>query len=225
MCHEATGASYDRPIHPDDVAIIAAAYPRVSREDINALYAAMTDHHWPQPAVLIALCEMVDRAQRGDLGYYPYPVMPFSAMDLESYDRVQTDGMYAFHTVFESMALAQRNMVLINEALAMHFNLQLVLFCDCGCGMVPRDCLPFEEEWYQQINALRSLAEAFGTPVVRVHDFWDPQWKSRDLDMGPSETTSYARMYSILQRVPRRVMQIGDLASDRFNTLFPRVTA
>lgn len=224
MCHEATGRSYDRPLMPEDVSLIAAHFPQIDREAIDAVYRAITDHHWPQPAVLVAVLEMIDRARRYDTGYYQYPTMPFSAMDLESYERVQSEGMYAFHAVFESMALAQRNMLLLNNALKTHFGLQLVLFCDCGCSIVPAAIDPFETDWYQKINTLRSLAEAVGTKVVRVADFADPDWVRRQaecgLDMGPAETASYTKMYAILQTLSPRAINLRQLASPEFSALF-----
>jgi hypothetical protein len=170
--------------------------------------------------VLVTVLEMVDRARRGDIGYYQHPTMPFSAMDLETFERVQSDAMYAFHAVFESMALAQRNMVLLNDALKRCFDLRLVLFCDCGCSIVPAGEEPFLTDWYREINQLRSLAEAAGTRVVRVTDFTDQQWVARLLDMGEAETASYERMFGILQRLPERNVDVRALASRRFADLF-----
>lgn len=224
MCHETTGANHDRPLFAADVPLIASHFPALCSAGVQAVYQAISAHHWPQPAVLVAVLEMIDRSIRRDVGYYSHPTMPFSAMDLETYDRVQSDGMYAFHAVFESMALAQRNMKLLDEALTEHFGLRLVLFCDCGCSIVPADSHPYESEWYQQINELRSLAEAAGTPVVRVTDFADPEWTRRQamhgLDMGPSETASYTKMYNILLSLPPRQFDIKRLASQRFAQLF-----
>lgn len=220
MCNETTGASYDRPLFAEDVSLIARHYPQLDRDGIDAIYRAITDHHWPQPAVLVTVLEMIDRARRGDTGYYQCPTMPFSAMDLDTFERVQSDAMYAFHAVFESMALAQRNMVLLNDALQAHFDLQLVLFCDCGCSIVPAGEEPFLTDWYQEINQLRSLAEAAGTPVVRVSDFTDAKWVARSLDMGEAEIASYVRMFDILQRLPERNVDVRALASRRFANLF-----
>jgi hypothetical protein len=220
MCHETTGASYDRPLFPTDLPLIMQHYSQLDPAGVEAVYQAITDHHWPQPAVMIAVLELVDRAQRGDCGYYPHPTMPFSAMDLETLERVQSEGMYAFHTVFESMALAQRNMELLNQALSQHFGLKLVLFCDCGCGIVPAHDEPFEADWYQVINQLRSLAEAVGTRVVRVDTFQSQTWRERDLDMGASEESSYDKMYRILAALPKRRFDIKQLASERFTALF-----
>ena len=220
MCHEATDASYDRPLFPEDVPLIARHYPHLDRDGIDAVYQAITDHHWPQPAVLVTVLEMIDRAMRGDIGYYQHPTMPFSAMDLDTFERVQSDAMHAFHTVFESMALAQRNMVLLNDALKAHFGLQLVLFCDCGCSIVPADEEPYLTNWYQEINQLRSLAEAAGTKVIRVSDFNDPEWVARSLDMGEAEIVSYQRMFNILQGLPQRNVDVRALASPRFAKMF-----
>lgn len=229
MCHEATGASYDRPLFAEDVPLIARHYPHLDRDGIEAVYRAITDHHWPQPAVLVTVLEMIDRAQRCDVGYYQYPTMPFSAMDLETFERVQSDVMYAFHAVFESMALAQRNMVLLNDALKAHFGLQYVLFCDCGACIVPADEEPFLTDWYQEINQLRSLAEAAGTRVVRVSDFNDKnwthrwlgaKWETRQLDMGAAETASYERMFDILRNLPHREFSVRELASAKFADMF-----
>jgi len=220
MCHEATGASYDRPLFAEDVPLIARHYPQLDRDGVDAIYRAITDHHWPQPAVLVTVLEMIDRARRGDIGYYQHPTMPFSAMDLDTFERVQSDAMYAFHAVFESMALAQRNMVLLNDALKTHFGLQYVLFCDCGGCIVPAGEQPFQTSWYQEINQLRSLAEAAGTPVVRVSDFTDPAWIGRSLDMGNAETASYERMFGILRTLPQRPIDVCALASQRFANMF-----
>lgn len=210
MCHEATGASYDRPLFAEDVPLIAKAFPNLYRQDVDALFAALTDNHFPQPAVLITVCEMVTRYQQGDAGYYTFPTMPFSAMDLETFERVQTPSMLAFHAVFESMALAQRNMMLLNQVLKERFGLQLVLFCDCGCDIMPADQDPYGGS-YKAINQLRSLAEAAGTPIVRPMNFTDPMWTSRNLDMGPAEIRSYERMFALLQTLPKRAFDIKDL--------------
>ena len=220
MCHETTGATYDRPLFREDVPLIAKHFPNLDPVGIEAVYQAITDHHWPQPAVLVTVLEMVDRLQRGDVGFYRYPTMPFSAMDIETFERVQSDSMRSFHTVFESMALAQRNMKLLQDALEKHFGAWLILFCDCGCSMLPAGEQAFDARWYQEINQLRSLAEAAGTRIVRVTDFTDPEWTSRVLDMSSAETASYERMFSILQVLPHRSFDVRKLASAGFKELF-----
>lgn len=225
MCHETTGEAHDRPLFPEDVDTIAKNYPALNKAGVRAIYQAITDHHWPKPAVLIAVLELVDRARRHDHGYYQYPSMPFSAMDMETLERVQTEATYAFHSVFESMALAERNLVLMNKALEQHFGLKLVLFCDCGCSIVPAERDVFNESWYQEINQLRSLAEAFGTKVTLLPSFNDPEWmrryKAGQLDMGPAEMSSYSKMYRILLSLPSRPERdIRTLVSPQFAELF-----
>jgi hypothetical protein len=220
MCHEASGATYDRPLFRDDMPLIARHFPNIEPDAVAAIFDAITDHHWPQPAVLVTVLELLDRHQRGDTGLYAHPIMPFSAMDIDTYERVQTAAMREFHTVFESMALAQRNMDLLNKVLEQRFGVLLILFCDCGCGLITTDENAFESAWYKAINDLRSLAESVGTPVVRVSSFEDPEWRERLLDMGPSETSSYERMFSILQSLPSRDSNIAELASRRFKELF-----
>jgi hypothetical protein len=229
MCHEASGVSYDRPIDFDDIALIARHYPRLGAPAIHAIYGAITDNHWPKPAVLIAILELVERALEDDRGLYPYPTMPFSAMDLTTYERVQSHGMKAFHSVFESMALAQRNMVILNLVLARYFKLKIVLFCDCGCSIVPIDVDAFQTDWYKRINLLRSSAEAVGTKVVIVNDFNDPKWIERlhtnGLDMGLAEMASYDRIGAILQSLPAREFDVFAMASPEFAKHFADVAA
>jgi hypothetical protein len=224
MCHEATGKPYDRPLFSEDVPLIAGHYPNVPIEGVWNLYEALTDAFWPKPAVLIAFLELVDRALQNDIGYYTNPTIPFSAMDLETFDRVQTDAMADFHSVFEGFPLAERNKGLVDSALTKSFELKLAFFHDCGCSIVPAESDPFAEEWYAQINTLRSLAEAVGTPVVRVTDFLDPEWTSRQeehgLDMGPSEKGSYVRMHRALRSLPARSFDLFELASPKFAQLF-----
>ncbi len=229
MCHEATGVLYDRPIHEDDLHLIAAHYPRLGIVAISAIYGAITDNHWPKPAVLIAVLELVERALNEDNGLYPYATMPFSAMDLSTYERVQSLGMKAFHSVFESMALAQRNVELLNRILADRFKLKLVLFCDCGACMVPAGLDAFATSWYKEINQLRSAAEAVGTKVIVVNDFNDPKWIERQhmngLDMGQAETASYDRMFAILTSLPAREFDVFAMAAPDFASRFAREAA
>ncbi len=205
MCHTATGENYDRPLHVDDVPIIAHQYRHcLGSEAIDRIYDAITDHHTPQPAVLIAVLDMAHRAKHKDRGMYPWPMMPFSALDLESGERVQTDAMVAFHTVFESMALAERNTQLLNTVLKNELGLQMRFVCDCGCITDGADEDVLGSDAYMRVNSVRALAEAIGTPVVRVSSFDDTAWKRRDLDMGPTEIASYERMWSILKSLPVR---------------------
>lgn len=225
MCHEATGANYDRPLFPEDVPLILGHYPNLDPARVDHIVAALTDAFWPKPAVLITFLELISRAKRNDTGYYPYPTIPFSAMDLETYERVQTKAMGEFHSVFEGFPLAERNKRLVDQALTETFGLKLVFFHDCGCSIVRAEDNPFDTEWYQEINSLRSLAEAVGTKVVQVTDFNDPEWVRRKhehgLDMDHSETTSYERMFTILQSLSSRPVSIKQLASVKFRSLFP----
>ena len=212
MCHEASGVPYDRPLFEEDVPLIAKHYPNLDRSGVEAVHAAITDHHWPQPAVLITVLEMVDRARRNDTGNNPFATMPFSAMDRDTYERVQVHKMAAFHTVFESMALAQRNMKLLNGALHTHFGLQFVLFCDCGCITMSADIDPFDTEWYLETNNWRAAAEAAGTKIVHLNDFSHPDWRDRDLDVTSVEESSYERMFDILNSMPARDFNVKQLA-------------
>ncbi|MCI5051353.1 MAG: hypothetical protein MRY57_03520 [Candidatus Pacebacteria bacterium] len=202
MCHVATGANYDRPINQKDVGIVKEQYPEVNPKVIDELYAAITDNHTPQPAVLIALTELFSRGKRKDNGLYDWPVIPFSALELQTWKRIQTKEMLAFHSVFESMALAQRNMQLVN-AVFNKYGLQFILFCDCGCGAPELSLDVFNTQEYQMINAVRSEFEALGTEIVIVESFNDPLWFERDLDMGDAEVTSYQRMWEVLNLLPK----------------------
>lgn len=205
MCHATTGAAYDRPLHEDDLPIIVAPYQRcLGGTAITAIVHALTDAHVPQPAVLIAVLEMAHRAKHGDRGLYPWSMMPFSALDLDTFERVQTDEMVAFHTVFESMALAERNMRMLDSVLAQQLKIQLRLVCDCGCISDGFDTDVLGSAAYATINRARSLAESLGTPVIRVRTFTDGAWLSRNLDMGSTEVASYQRMWNILRSLPRR---------------------
>jgi len=224
MCHESSGKSYDRPLFKEDVPLIAGQYPNLSIEGVWKVYKALTDGFWPKPAVLITVLELVDRALRNDVGYYPSPTIPFSAMDLETFERVQTEVMTDFHSVFEGFPLAERNKFIVDEALMQAFGLKLVFFHDCGCSIVPANSSPFDEDWYTKINTLRSLAEAVGTQVVQVVGFNDREWILRQdehgLDMGPSEKGSYIRMHRILRSLPAREYNLFELASSDFAQLF-----
>lgn len=214
MCHTATGENYDRPIHPDDVPIIAAPYVKcLGQKPIEAIYDAITDDHVPQPAVLIAILEMADRAKHKDRGLYPWAMMPFSALDLDTLERVQTEEMAAFHTVFESMALAERNMGLLNNVLASELGKQLRFVCDCGCTCDDVEVNILESAAYKLINHVRSLAEAAGTKVVRAKTFTDSEWTSRTLDMGEAEIASYQRMWAILTSLPAREINVAATAA------------
>jgi len=214
MCRETKGEPYDRPLHPDDVPLIARFYERcLGNEAISAIVAAITDHHHPKPAVLIAILEMMDRAKHNDQGMYPWPMMPFSALDLSTLERVQTDGMAAFHSVFESMALAEANMAKLNCVLQTHLGLQIRLVCDCGCISAEAKVDILGSSAYAQINAVRSLAEAVGTPVIRVKKFQNPDWLCRELDMGERETASYGKMMEILTSLPARRIDLKLQAS------------
>lgn len=213
MCHTATGANHDRPLHCDDVPLIASKYVKCLGETaIRRIVDAITDNHVPQPAVLIAILEMADRAKHKDRGIYPWPMMPFSALDLDTLERVQTNEMAAFHTVFESMALAERNMGLVNDVLASELGIQLRLVCDCGCISDGFEVNILESAAYKQVNHLRSLAEAAGTKVIRVPTFTDAAWTSRSLDMGPREIASYERMWSMLSSLPARSLDFAAAA-------------
>lgn len=214
MCHTATGAAYDRPLQAEDVSFIGVHYQKcLGAQTIARIAQAITDNHSPQPAVLIAALEMADRAKHNDRGMYPWPMMPFSALDLDTLERVQTDEMAAFHTVFESMALAERNMGLLNGVLRDELGLQLRLVCDCGCisDDFEKDILGSAE--YAQINYVRSVAEAAGTRVIRVPTFSDKEWTRRDLDMGPREIESYKRMWRILSSLPNRSFDVKEATS------------
>lgn len=205
MCRTSTGKPYDRPLHSDDIPLISAHYERcLGTAPIAAIVAAITDHHHPQPAVLIAVLEMAHRAKHQDRGMYPWPMLPFSALDLDTLERVQTDAMAEFHSVFESMALAERNMDLLNEVLRSELGIQIRLVCDCGCISDGMDEDILGSPAYAKINDLRSLAEAVGTKVIRFPDFQDAGWLSRDLDMGPREMRSYETMWEILTSLPSR---------------------
>ncbi|MDB5265346.1 MAG: hypothetical protein JWM39_59 [Parcubacteria group bacterium] len=213
MCHQATGRSYDRPLHAGDIPLIAAPYLGcLGQSTITAIAGAITDYHAPQPAVLIALLEMAHRAKHDDCGMYPWPMMPFSALDLDTLERVQTDDMTVFHTVFESMALAERNMGLVNKVLSSECGCTFRFVCDCG-GCIERageDILGSPA--YAQINHLRSLAEAEGTKVIRIASFDHPEWTRRSLDMGPAEIKSYQRMSALLYSLPARESTLAMIA-------------
>ncbi len=205
MCRATTGKAYDRPLHADDVSLIAAHYERcLGSSAISAIVAAITDNHHPQPAVLIAVLEMADRAKHQDRGMYPWSMMPFSALDLNTLERVQTNAMVEFHSVFESMALAERNMGLLNKALHSELGSQIRLVCDCGCISDGFDVDILGSPAYTKINDIRSLAEAVGMPVIRVADFHDADWLCRELDMGDREMRSYDKMWRILTSLPAR---------------------
>lgn len=209
MCHTATGSAHDRPLHADDIPLIAASYMDcLGERAVTKIADALTDHHSPQPAVLIAVLEMAHRAKHKDRGMYPWSMMPFSALDLNTLERVQTDEMAAFHAVFESMALAERNMNLLNDVLKSELGLQLRLVCDCGCISDDFDTVILESPAYQEINLIRSVAEAAGTKVVRVPTFSSSEWIARDLDMGPREIASYQRMWGILTKLPHRSFDV-----------------
>ena len=213
MCRATTGKDYDRPLHADDVPLISAHYERcLGVPAIAAIVAAITDNHYPQPAVLIAVLEMADRAKHKDRGMYPWSMMPFSALDLNTLERVQTDAMAEFHSVFESMALAERNMGLLNEALRSELDSQIRLVCDCGCISDGFDVDILGSPAYATINDIRSLAEAVGTPVIRVADFRDAGWLCRELDMGESEMRSYDKMWDILTSLPARNIDLEAVA-------------
>lgn len=214
MCHTATGTNYDRPLHTDDIPLIASRYTKcLGQTLIDRIVEAITDNHVPQPAVLIAVLEMVDRAKHNDRGMYPWPMMPFSALDLDTLERVQTNEMVAFHTVFESMALAERNMELLNEVLENNIGKRFWFVCDCGCGVTPSNEDVFASQAYKDVNYVRSLAEAAGTKVIRVLTFSDVAWTSRNLDMGPREIESYARMWTILRSLPARSLDLSQAAN------------
>lgn len=209
MCHAATGVAYDRPLVSEDVPIIASRYARcLGATAIDKIVEALTDNHVPQPAVLIAVLEMAHRAKHNDRGIYPWSMMPFSALDLNTLERVQTDEMAAFHTVFESMALAERNMDLLNDVLGTHVGVQVRLVCDCGCISDGFDVDILGSAAYQRINRIRSLAESVGTPVIRVSTFAHADWQRRSLDMGVAEIGAYQRMWSLLQMLPQRSLDI-----------------
>ncbi len=209
MCSSASGKAYDRPYHHDDLLIIMKFYPDLPTEGVAAVMAALTDAFCPKPAIPIAFLELVDRARGNDCGYYPYPTLPFSAMDLTTAERVQADCMTDFHSVFEGFPLAERNQHLLNAALRTHFGVKIVFFHDCGCSIVPADVDAFATDWYQEINLHRSTAEAVGTEVVQVEDFNDPEWLGRELDMGPQEMRAYVRMHQALLALPRREYHIA----------------
>lgn len=221
MCHETTGANYDRPLFESDVSIIAGHYDTIPRCKINRLYEAITDSNWAQPAVLIAFLEFITRFQKQDKGLYQHPTIPFSAMDLNTFERVQTPAMAAFHSVFETFRLAQRNCEMVDNVLAEEFGLKLVFFCDCGACSISLEDKSYGD-WYQEINQLRSLAEAAGTSVVIVDGFRSLNWTERQLDMGPSEMASYTRMFKILMTLPAREFDLHGLASPGFAEMFKK---
>ncbi len=223
MCHAATGTSYDRPLHADDVPLIAARYQKcLGTKAIDSIVTAITDHHVPQPAVLIAVLEMMDRAKHRDHGMYPWAMMPFSALDLDTLERVQTEDMAAFHTVFESMALAERNMDLLDRVLRDELGMQLRLVCDCGCISDGFEADILGSPAYAQVNHLRSLAESAGTAIVRVPTFSDAGWTDRSLDMGRAEIASYQKMAGILYGLPRRDTDLRSLAAPGISFLRER---
>lgn len=220
MCRASTGKPYDRPLHAGDVPLISAHYERcLGAASISAIVAAITDNHHPQPAVLIAVLEMADRAKHHDHGMYPWAMIPFSALDLNTLERVQTDAMAEFHSVFESMALAERNMDLLNETLRSELGSQIRLVCDCGCISDGADEDILGSPAYAKINDIRSLAEAVGTKVVRVADFQSADWLSRDLDMGPHEMRSYEKMWGILTSLPAREIDLSAAAKSNVSYL------
>jgi len=220
MCHTATGAAHDRPLHKEDIPLIEASYLNcLGGHAVSKIVDALTDHHSPQPAVLIAVLEMAHRARHKDRGMYPWSMMPFSALDLDTLERVQTDEMAAFHTVFESMALAERNMDLLNDVLASELGLQLRLVCDCGCISDDFETDILGSMAYQEVNFIRSVAEAAGTKVIRVPTFASSEWTSRDLDMGPQEIESYRRMWGILRMLPHRSFDVSALVAGQVSYL------
>jgi hypothetical protein len=220
MCHTATGAAHDRPLHKEDIPLIGASYQNcLGERAVTKIAEVLTDHHSPQPAVLIAALEMAHRAKHQDRGMYPWPMMPFSVLDLDTLERVQTDEMAAFHTVFESMALAERTMDLLNGVLARELGLQLRLVCDCGCISDDFETDILGSAAYQEINLIRSVAEAAGTQVIRASTFSSPEWTSRDLDMGPREIESYQRMWGILKMLPYRSFDISASVADQVSYL------
>jgi hypothetical protein len=198
MCHECSGTNYDRPITIQDREILKKHYASIDTNIVDGLYDRITDKNYPQPAVLVMILEMIYRDQNNDNGLYPVPLSPFSAMDLDTGERVQTPEMYAFHTVFESFALAQRNFSLMNQYLEKVFKKKIELFCDCGCDYRPTEPNKELDTMINDINAFRSFYESIGTKVIKPTWFEDSEWTKRTLDMWTSEIQSYKRMYSIL---------------------------
>jgi len=190
--------NYDRPITINDKDIIKQSYPSISSSIIDEIYNRITYKNHPQPAVLIMILEMIYRDQIWDNWIYPVPISPFSWMDLETWERVQTPEMYAFHTVFESFALAQRNFDLMNQYIKKTFNKQILLFCDCGCWYIPSQDNTDILNIIDDINAFRSFYESIWTKVIKAESFNSTDRTSRTIDMWESEINSYKKMYWIL---------------------------
>lgn len=199
MCHVCTNEPYGRPIKREDLVVVKKHYKEIPENFLDDVFEAITDYHTPQPAVLVVMAEIFDRVRKKDNGIYNWPVIPFSALDLDTWERVQTKEMLAFHTVFESMALAQRNIELVRNVFN-KYKYEFFMFCDCGCGGASYNMNErvIDSENYKKINAVRSEIEAIGTDVILADSFDDKVWTERKLDMSNSEINSYKKMWNIL---------------------------
>jgi hypothetical protein len=206
MCTECKDPRIERPLVIEDVDDIKRFYGQVPPEIIDGVYGTLMDDNTITPITLAVLVEMVSRFIEGDNGSYERPTLPFSAMDLKTMQRVQTPEMAVCHSVFESLTLAQRNVQLLDAYLRSR-GMNLVFFCDCGCGVEASDKNPYTEE-YLRVNAFRAYYEAVGTEVVQVESFEDSEWTSRRLDMGPSEIAAYLRIARCLKGIPKRHAEI-----------------
>ena len=222
MCTECKDPRIERPLVLDDLVDIKNFYSEVPPEILDGMYWALTDNNTITPITLVVLAEMVCRYLEGDKGSYERPTLPFSAMDLKTMQRVQTPEMAACHSVFESLTLAQRNVELLNIYLRSR-GMQIVFFCDCGCGIEASDKNPYTDE-YLRVNAFRAYYEAVGTQVVQVESFESLDWTSRRLDMGPCEIAAYLRITRCLKGIPKRHFEIPasvkqglDLLKEKFS--------
>lgn len=117
MCHRNSGKAYERVLREEDLAVVEHHYPTISPAILRGVYECITDQNYPQPGVLIAVADLLYRDQQNLTGKYGIPVLPFSAMDLDNGERIQSRPMAAFHAVFESFSLAERNFRLLKEYL------------------------------------------------------------------------------------------------------------
>lgn len=83
--------------------------------------------------------------------------------------------------------------------------MEIVLFCDCGCGLIPESEKENEtvRQMLNSMNAFRSYFESIGTAVILTDSFDTEERKKRTLDMSSVEIDAYTRMYAILSSLER----------------------